>query len=304
MSAGGSGFPPKEELEKIVDRRLEEASAIWAPFGRRFMRASLDIAGPPRGLLLLRGRSAGVDAHGQSSRIGMRVDGVEASAPAAWKSGPPAIAKLLASSLESSFRVDLFERLIPSDREAVVLRVRRRDGGPVSLERIRDREDVSLSAEVLAPDLASGCEVGAERQISLDEAAILLGLRGASSDGIDLFLVPQLRAEGGNVVFSKSYRSENFAAPISGAALASWEIAGGSEKYPYGLAQALGVLLLPAGWNPRSEDSLFEPVLAERAAAGAPKRVGRLTGDRVREAERVPAAENVDRPKGIEQGGR
>ena len=40
--AVGSGFPPREELGKILDRRLEEASAVWAPFGRKFTRASLE----------------------------------------------------------------------------------------------------------------------------------------------------------------------------------------------------------------------------------------------------------------------
>ena len=67
--AVGSGFPAKEELEKILRRRLEEASAVWAPFGRRFALASLEIAAPPRGLLLIRGRCAGVDELGQPSRL-------------------------------------------------------------------------------------------------------------------------------------------------------------------------------------------------------------------------------------------
>jgi hypothetical protein len=303
--AVGSGFPSKGDLEKAINRRLQEASAVWAPFGRRFVRASLEIASPPRGLLLLRGRSAGVDVHGQSSRLGLRVDGVPVSVPTTWKSAPLPIARQLVSSLESSYRVDLFEKILPSDREAVVLRLRRRDGGAVSLERIHEMEDVSLSAELLEPALSEGCVVAAERSIvSLDEAAVLLGLRGAPSEGVDLFIVRRLRAEGDRTIFSKVYRSDDVPAPLAGAALAAWEIADGSGNYPYGLAQVLGLLLLPPGWSPRPEDTLFDPELSRAPSVNVQKRVGRLTGAKVREGGRVSGAENVDSTKGIEQGGR
>ena len=89
-----------------------------------------------------------------------------------------------------------------------------------------------------------------------------------------------LRGEGRP--FSKIYPPDAFAAPLAGVAMVAWEISDGSGKYPYGLAQVLGSLLLPSGWKPRPEDTLFDPELSPAAAAEAHKRVGRLTGGRIR----------------------
>ncbi len=308
--AVGPGFPAKEELEKILDRRLEEAGAVWAPYGRRFARAALEIVSPPCNLLLIRGRSAGVDAHGRPSRLGVRVDGVEVSAPAAWRieegpQTPASIARTFARRVDPAFRVDVFERLIPSDREAVVLRVQRRDGWPAVLEPIQEGQDVAQGVSLLGANLSDGCETTADLDLlSLEELALLLGLRGTPSEGIDLFLVKELYQDTRRTAYFKFYPEGVFAAPLVGAALVSWQISDGSGEYPYALARLLGSLLLPPKWVTHPEDTLFDPEISLLPGPGANKRVGPATRARIRERGRGLTSKNDDSSKGNEQGGR
>lgn len=306
----GPDLPPRPELEKILDRRLREAGAVWAPYGRTFSRASLETAPPIRNMLLIRGRGAGVDVHGRPSRAGARIDGTEVFTPTPWRgdSGamiPATVARLFAQKVESTYTVDIHENLIASDKEAVVVRVRRRDGRPVTLEPLRDGHDVSQAVLPLGADLADGCEVTTDAgHLSLEELALLLGLRTGQAEGIDVILVSRLRSDAERGARFKYYPDDLFSAALAGAAIVSWEIADGSGRYPYALARVTGSLLLPPGWRPRPEDSLFDPELSVSAAADAHKRVGPVTGARIQERGRGLGAKNDDNIKGNEQGGR
>jgi hypothetical protein len=315
--AVGTGFPPKEELEKIIDRRLAEAGAVWEPYGRRFSRASLRIESSPRNLVLVRGRCAGVDAHGRPSRAGARIDGREVAAPTPWSgeaggTTPAAAARAFVSRIDPAYAVDVFEKLVPSDREAVVLRVRRRDGLPVVLEPLREGQDIAQGVTLLPGVASDGCEVTTDPTLlSLEELAVLLGLREGAPEGLDLFLVGTLRSDAVESSRYKIYPGGVFAAPLSGAALVAWEMVDGSGRYPYALARVLGELLLPPGWRPRAEDSLFMGELSPSAAADANKRVGPSTGAQIRERGRGLAAKNDDNInkditniRGHEQGGK
>jgi hypothetical protein len=306
----GPGFPPREALEEILDRRLGEAGAVWAPFGRRFRRLSVEVASPVQNLLMIRGRSAGVDAHGRPSRAGIRMDSVEVSVPTPWRGEtglmtPAVVARAFAQKVDPGYTVDVFEKLLASDREAVVLRIRRRDGRPAVLEPLLDGQDVSQSLTCLGADLDRGCEVSGEPGLlSLDELTLLLGLRSGSGDRMDVLLVGKIRTDARQVSRFKYYPDDAFSPPLSGAAIVSWEISDGSGRYPYALAQVLGSLLLPSGWRPRPEDSLFNPELSPAAAADAHKRVSPQTGARIRERGHGESAKNDDNPKGTDQGGR
>jgi hypothetical protein len=308
--ATGPWLPPREELERILDRRLQEAGDVWAPFGRKFVRASLEISSPPRNLLLVRGRRAGVDAHGRPSKAGARIDAVEVSAPTPWSSEasgttPGVTAREFASKLDPAYAVEIFEKLLSSDRQAVVLRVRRRDGRPVALELLADGQDVAQSVSLLTADLSDGCEVTADSNLlSLEELSLLLGHRAVAPQGIVLFLVRALRSDAMEPAWYKIYPDEVFPPPLSGAAVVAWEMADGSGRYPYALARVLGELLLPTGWRPRPEDSLFSGELSPAAAAGANKRVGPATGARIRDRGRGLTLKNDDNTKGTEQGGK
>ncbi|HXX94337.1 MAG TPA: hypothetical protein VEN81_11945, partial [Planctomycetota bacterium] len=308
--AAGPGLPEAAELEKILKRRLEEASDVWAPYGRRFVLSSLQMASEPRNLLLVRGRRAGVDAHGRASRAGVKVDQAEVSVPTPWSqeaggTTPGATARSFVSKLDASYTAEVFEGLIPSDREAVVLRVRRRDGRPVELSALADGQDVAQSFALLAGDLAGGCEVTTDpKLLTLEELMLLLGLRVGPPEGIDLFVVKALRSDALEPARYKIYPDEVFPAPLSGAAVVAWEVADGSGRYPYALARVVGELLLPPGWRPRPEDSLFSGELSIQSSPDANKRVGPTTGTRIRERGRGQSLKNDDITRGNLQGGK
>ena len=60
----------------------------------------------------------------------------------------------------------------------------------------------------------------------------------------------------------------------------------GSGRFPYGLARVAGELLLPPGFRPGPEDSLFAEPLSEAPGVGAHKRVSAATGGRIAERGR------------------
>lgn len=284
------GEDPGEEWVRAVDRRLAEANVVWEPFGRRFVRAGLEKAGSPRGLVLLRGRAAGVDVKGRPARVGALIDGRELSVPAAWGGGnsltPAEAARALAElAADGSGRPEIFEDLLEGDSDAAILRIRRRDGRPARVEPLASGADAGQAA---APIVAGGggCEVAVRtRGLSLDEAALLLGARPAGGrGGVDIFVVEDLRAGSERPAY-KVYPSWAYPPAVAGAVVAARRIADGSGRYPYALARALGELFLPEDWRPAEGDTLFEEPLSEVPGVLARKRVTSRTAARMFEPE-------------------
>src|SRR5207237_395595 len=177
--AVGTGLPTDSEIEKAADLRLSRANAVWEPFGRRFTRGPIVRLERVLGLFLIRGRAAGADSQGRPSRCGLLMDGREVSVPAFWRNDgapmtPKATARALTEKAGKLFRLDLFEKLFAGDPEALVLRVRRRDGTPANLDRLADGMDVAQALTALSIDGADGIEVAPTATLlSLEEIAVL-----------------------------------------------------------------------------------------------------------------------------------
>jgi hypothetical protein len=289
--AVGSGLPSIPEIERSVDLRLAQANAVWEPFGRRFKRGSIARLEACRGLLLIRGRAAGADGQGRPSRCGMLLDGKEISVPAAWRNDgapmtPKATARALSEKIARTFQVDAFGDLLAGDREAVVLRVRRRDGTPATVERLAEGNDVAQALTPLPSEAGGGVEAAPSGALlSLEELAILASGRGTPADGFEVFIVSSLRAFGARPAY-KVYPDGSFPASLSGSALVSWTILDGSGAFPYGLARVAGELLLPPGVPPAPDDTLFADPLSEAPGVTAHKRVTAATGLKIAERGR------------------
>jgi len=287
----GTGLPPAAEIERAVDSRLAQANAVWEPFGRRFKRGSIARLESSGGLFLIRGRAAGADAQGRPSRCGVLLDGKEVSVPASWKNDgapmtPKATARALTDKIGRTFQVDAFDGLLAGDRDAVVLRVRRRDGTPAAVERLAEGNDVSQAVTPLPSEAGGGVEAApGGARLSLEELAILAAGRKTPADGVDVFIVSSLRSFQARPAY-KIYPDGVFPASLSGSALVSWSILDGSGKFPYGLARVVGELLLPAGLTPGPDDTLFAEPLSEVPALTAHKRVTAATGLKIAERGR------------------
>jgi hypothetical protein len=289
--AVGTGLPPMSEIERSVDRRLAQANAVWEPFGRRFKRGSIARLEACPGLLLIRGRAAGADGQGRPSRCGMLLDGKEVSVPAVWKNDgapmtPKATARALTEKIGRMFQVDAFDGLLAGDREAVVLRVRRRDGRAATVERLAEANDVAQALTPLPSELGAGVEAAPSGALlSLEELAVLATGRGTPADGLDVFIVTSLRSFQARPAY-KVFPDGLFPASLAGSALVSWTILDGSGKYPYGLARVVGDLLLPAGLRPGPDDTLFADPLSEAPGVTAHKRLTAATGQKIAERGR------------------
>jgi hypothetical protein len=216
------------------------------------------------------------------------LDGREVSVPASWKNDgapmtPKATARALIEKAAKTHQVDLFEDLLSGDREAVVLRLRRRDGTPAVVERLAGANDIAQALTPLPVPAADGVEAAPTGPLlSLEELAILASGKGPPSQGLDLFLVPGLRSLQSRPTF-KVYP----AGPFAGSAMLSWSILDGSGRYPYGLARVMGELLLPPGTAPAAEDTLFTDPMSEAAGVDARKRVTAVTGAKIAERGRL-----------------
>jgi len=287
----GTGVAPAAEIERAVGLRVAQANAVWEPFGRRFKLGSIAQVDNVRGLFLIRGRAAGADGQGRPSRCGVLLDGREASVPASWRNDgapmtPKAAARALTEKIGKAFQIDLFDGLFAGDREALVVRVRRRDGTTAAVEPLADGNDVAQAVTPLTFDPRGGVEASPSAStLSLHEVALLLSGRVAPSDGIDIFIAPDLHSLQVRRAF-KVYPDGVFPAPLGGAVLVSWAIVDGSGKFPYALARALGELLLPPGARPAPEDTLFAEPLSESSGVAAHKRVTAATGLRIAERGR------------------
>ncbi len=277
---GDRAFPGRAELERLLDRRLEEANGTWERFGLRFSRESVELAEPPRNLLLIRGRAGGVDGRGRPAWAGFVVDGAEVSVPTTWQvegvaMTPAETARALGKRLGAEWRAEVIEKVLAAAPEAVVLRVGRKGAeGRARLERLSKAPDVSQGTEPLAADLSDGCEVSGEASApSVDEMALLLGLRAAGRKGLDVLVVGRLLTDREPRMF-KVYA----AGPFEGAALVSWEGLEGPRRKPYLLARTLGECLLPRDARAREGSTLFADPLSDAEAFGARKRVDAETG--------------------------
>jgi hypothetical protein len=287
----GPGLPPTPDIEKAVDLRLAQANAVWEPFGRRFKRAPVSRVERFGGLLLIRGRSAGVDERGHPSRTGALVDGREVSVPGIWRDDgapmtPKAAARAWITRAGKAFQVDLFEDLLAGDREAILLRVRRRDGTPAAVERLADWNDVAQAGTPLGDSPPDGIEVAAAATLlSLQEAALLGSAKGSRSEGLDFFIVTALRSMKDRPSF-KVYPDGIFPYELAGSAIVSWAILERTGRYPYGLARVAGEMLLPPGVAPEAEDTLFSDPLSEGPGVGSHKRLSSATGLKITERGR------------------
>jgi hypothetical protein len=288
--AVGTGLPPTPEIERALDARLAQANAVWEPFGRRFKRGSIARLESCKGLFLVRGRAAGADGQGRPSRCGVLLDGKEVSVPASWKNDgapmtPKATARALTEKIGRAYQVDAFDGLA-GDREAVVLRVRHRDGTPASVERLAEGNDVAQALTPLPPEAGAGVEAAPSGTLlSLEELAILASGRATPADGIDVYVVSSLRSFQARPAY-KVYPDGLFPASLSGSALVSWSILDASGTYPYGLARVAGELLLPPGLRPGPGDTLFAEPLSEAPGVSAHKRVSAATGLKIAERGR------------------
>jgi hypothetical protein len=298
--AVGSGLASTPEIERGVDLRLARANAVWEPFGRRFKRGPIVRLDALRGVFLIRGRAAGADNHGRPSRCGIVLDGKDVAVPAAWRTDgapmtPKATARALTEQIGKSYQVDLFDNLLAGDREALVVRVRRRDGVPARVEPLAAGNDISQAVTPVAIDPGSGIEASqSTTTLTLDEVALLASGRETPRDGIDVYIVSELGALQARRAI-KVYPDADFPASLAGVAVLSWAVLDGSGRFPYALARAVGELLLPAGWRPGSQDTLFAEPLSESPGASAHKRITAATGQKIAERGRGLAAKNVDK---------
>jgi hypothetical protein len=303
--AVGTGLPPTPEIERALDLRLAQANGVWEPYGRRFKRGPIVRLESCRGLLLIRGRAAGADGQGRPSRCGVLLDGKEVSVPVSWKNDgapmtPKATARALTEKIGRTFQVDAFGGLLAGDRDAVVLRVRHRDGTPAGVERLAEGNDVAQAVTPLPADAGAGVEAAPSGELlSLDELAVLAAGRGTPADGFDVFVVSSLRSFQARPAY-KVYPDGLFPASLSGSALVSWSILDGSGTYPYGLARVAGELLLRRGCGP-ARATRCSPSRCRRPAGRAP-----TSGCRPRRDSGLPnvdagwRAKNDDRDKGRE----
>jgi hypothetical protein len=289
--AVGPGMPPAAEIEKAADLRLAQANAVWEPLGRRFTRGPVARLETFRGLFLIRGRAAGADGQGRASRCGVLIDGRDVSVPGTWRNDgaamtPKATARALIEKAGKPFQFDLFEGLFAGDREAVVLRVRRRDGTPAAVDRIVDGNDVSQAVSPLPAGGLDGIEVSpSSTLLSLEEIALLASGKGAPSQGFDLFIVAGLHSLEQRPSF-KVYPEGLFPGSMAGSAIVSWAILDGTGRFPFGLALVAGELLLPPGVRPSADDTLFAKPMSEAPGVDAHKRVTAATGAKIAERGR------------------
>ena len=287
--AVGPGLPPTAEIEQGIALRLAQANAVWEPLGRRFVRAAVVRMDHFPGLFSIRGRAAGADGQGRPSKCGILVDGNEISVPGVWRDdgapmSPKATAQLLRIKARESHTFTLLDGLLSGDREAVVVKVQRKDGTFAAVQPLPERNDVSQAVSPLPSRLLDGIEVSPARGVlSLEEIALLGSAGGAASDGFDVFIVTWLHALGAQPAF-KVHREGLARGSAPGAAIVSWKLLDGGGRYPYGLARALGELLLPG--PPASGDTLFAEPLSETAGVGAHKRVTAATALKIAERGR------------------
>ena len=284
--AVGPGLPPTDELEKAVALRLGQANLVWEPLGRRFTRASVLRLEQFPGLFSVRGRAAGADAQGRPSKCGLRIDGAEVSVPGVWRNdGAPMSPKATAAALQAkagrSFSFAILDGLLAGDREAVVVRVRRADGSPATLERLAEGNDVAQAVTPLPAQLVDGVEVSPTPGVlTLEEIALLASGKGAASEGVDVYIVTALHS----LQARPNFKLHPQGLPpwsTAGSAIVSWPLLDGGGKYPYGLARILGGLVLPGA--PAAADTLFAEPLSEAPGVLAHKRVTAATAAKIAE---------------------
>lgn len=287
----GKDLPAVADLEKAADLRLAQANAVWEPFGRRFTRGAVVRLDAVRGLFLIRGRAAGADGRGRASRCGIVLDGREIFVPGVWRDDgapmtPKATARGLIEQMGKSFQVDVFDGLFAGDREAVVLRVRHRDGSAATVAALAEGADVAQALSPLEVDGADGVEVAPTAALlSLEEIALLASGKGAPAEGFDVFIVSGLHSLQARSAF-KVYPAGVIPSPLSGSALVSWPVLDGTGRHPYGLARVVGELLLPPGARPGVDDTLFADPLSEAPGVDGRKRVTAALGLKIAERGR------------------
>jgi len=286
----GSGLPSSPDLERALVLRLAQANEVWRPFGRRFVLGPMQRIESLKGLALIRGRAAGVDDKGRPSRSGLLVEGREISTPCFWREDgapltPKATARALIEAAGKAFQVEVYDGLA-GDREAVVLRWRRRDGAAVSVARLPEASDVAQAVMPLQVDLNGGIEAAPSGSLlSLEEIALLASGRSSPADGFDVIVVPELRSLEAHPAF-KVYPQGQFTSALAGSAIAAWSLLDGTGRFPYGLARLTGELLLPPAFRPAPEDTLFAEPLSAAPGVDAHKRIGAATGSRIAERGR------------------
>jgi hypothetical protein len=288
--AAGPGLPDAAGFQNAVDLRLRQANVVWEPFGRRFVRGPITRIDTFRGVVLIRGRAAGVDSRGRPSHSGLRIEGRDVLVPCPWREDgapltPKAVARTLIEKAGSAYRVDVYDGLA-GDRDAVILQWNRRGGGPVEVEALAASDDLAQAVTPLGLNLSEGLEVAPSGSgLSVDEEALLASGRKGSSDGIDLFVVAGVRSLLERPAF-KVYPEGRVPALIASSAVVSWPIMDATGRYPYALARVFGELLLPPSLRPGPEDTLFSDPLSESAGVDAHKRLSAATGARIAERGR------------------
>jgi hypothetical protein len=301
VTACGPGMAAGDELARQLEVRVAQANAVWEPLGRRFRLSKVSRMEATGHLLLVRGRAAGVEPSGRPSRAGARIDAREWAVPTPWREGSgPVTPAVAARALQSrtdlagdGVRADLFERLFGGDPEAVLLRVLRADGSPVSLQPLPGEGDVSQSSRPLVADLSDGCEVAAApSRLSLEEAAVIVGGREGGLEGLDLFLVSELRSLSARPAYKVYPAGQGLPPALAGSALLSLKAMDASGRYPYLLARVLGELLMPPGVKPGPEDTLFQDPVSELLGVDARKRVSPATARKILERGRSNSGPN------------
>ncbi len=296
LREGRGALLPPSEMERALDRRLEQANRIWMPFWLRFTRAALEIVDSPRNLLLIADRAAGVDERGRPARSGIIVNGASyllRPSPAEERSAmtPAVTAQILARTLGEPWRLDVVGRQFATDSEALVVRLARVDSAPVTIEALDRGRDISQLLTPLVADVSNGCQIAPRAPtLSIDEIGILLGLKKDMPAGIDLFVVEEIWA-GLELPTFKAYPEGIFSPYLAHSALVSWALLDGTGKFPYGLARIFGEIFLPPGFRPADPHSLFAEPLSEDPAVETNKRVGSKSGAKISERARRRAVE-------------
>lgn len=288
--AVGSGLPAAEEIEKAIALRLAQANVIWEPLGRRFTRGAVIRLDRFPGLFSIRGRAAGADDRGRPSKIGLRIDGAEVSVAGAWRNdGAPMSPKAAAAALQAKagkgYAFSVLDGLLAGDRESVVVRVRRADGQPASLEALTDGLDIAQAVTPLPSQLLDVIEVSpSAATLTLEEIALLGSGKGAASEGVDVYIVTGLRALQTRPTF-KVHPQGLPPWSTAGSAVVAWPLLDAGGKYPYGLARILGELVLPG--PPSAGDTLFAEPMSEGSGVAANKRVTAATAEKIAERGRA-----------------